>query len=151
MDNYIVFLSIDFNQLSPWISNKKAGIAGLVDVAQSVAMLAVKRLDSAAQFNQHGAALAVQRLAGGNLDPAFADAVFLDVEALFAIESDADVALQHIHIVVRAAWINRQTVGQWWECGGIVHPVIIHQIGDPYNGARPRFTSAPLRPLPKSH
>jgi hypothetical protein len=47
--------------------------------------------------------------------------------------------LQHIHIVVRAAWINRQTVGQWWECGGIVHPAIIHQIRDPYNGARPPF------------
>ena len=64
----------------------------------------------------------VHGLARGHLDPALADAVLLDVEALAAVEAYADVALllKHRRHMVRAARINGEAVGQG-EFGGIGH------------------------------
>ena len=80
--------------------------------------LFVKRLDLALQRDQEGAAFAVQGFAGGHLHPAFADAVFLHIKALFAVEHDADVVLEHGGDVVRAARVNAQAVGQGGGLGG---------------------------------
>ncbi len=65
--------------------------------------LAVKRLDFALQRDQQRLALAVQRLAGWHFDPAFTGAVFLDVQAILAVEPDANVMLEHGRDVVGAA------------------------------------------------
>src|SRR6202011_1449128 len=43
---------------------------------------------------------------------AFADAIFLDIGLLDALEANADIARQHLLIVVRAFRIGRQPVGQ---------------------------------------
>src|SRR5260221_7403080 len=59
-------------------------------------------LDDAAQLDGQRIAAAVDRLAGGDPDPALADAVFLDIGLLFAIEPDAHAALQHGGVVMRA-------------------------------------------------
>ena len=56
--------------------------------------LLVKRLDLALELDLQRLALAVQRLASGHFDPAFADAVFLDVAQLLAVEPDAHVMLE---------------------------------------------------------
>ena len=57
-------------------------------------------------------ALAVNRFAGGHLDPAFADAVFLDIRTFFVVESNANVMLEHGGDVMRAARVCGQAVGQ---------------------------------------
>ena len=75
---------------------------------ERAAPLLVVRLDLALELEQQGLALAVEGLAGGNLDPAFADAVFLDVEALLAVETDADVAFEGGRQVMGAARVGRQ-------------------------------------------
>jgi hypothetical protein len=69
--------------------------------------------------------LAVQGLAGGHLDPAFADAVFLDIRTLLVVEADANVVLEHGGDMVRAARIDRQVVGQCGALGGVVHTYLL--------------------------
>src|SRR5690349_822789 len=59
------------------------------------------RLDRTFQLDGQRLALAVERLAGGDADPAFADAVFLDVGLLLAGEADTDVLLQNGLVVIR--------------------------------------------------
>src|SRR5882757_6142388 len=44
--------------------------------------------------------------------PPFADAILFDVGFFGALEANADIARQHIGIVVRALRIGRETVGQ---------------------------------------
>jgi len=56
--------------------------------------------------------VAVERLARGHLDPAFADAVLLDVVALLAVEADADRMLEDRGDVVRTSRIDRESIGQ---------------------------------------
>jgi hypothetical protein len=73
---------------------------------------AVKRLDHPLQLDQHRPALAVDGLAGGNLDPAFADAVLVDVEAFLAVEADADRVLGDGAVVVRAGAVDRPLSGK---------------------------------------
>src|SRR5690606_18414308 len=58
------------------------------------ALVVPERLDLAAVLEGHGVAVAVQGAAGGDADPALADAVLLHVLALLAVEQDADPALQ---------------------------------------------------------
>ena len=59
-----------------------------------LAVIAPPGLDLAAQLHRHRHAVAVDRLAGGDADPAFGGAIFLDIVALAALEADADAALQ---------------------------------------------------------
>ena len=87
----------------------------------SALTLLVKRFDLALQFQQHGLALAVERLGRGDLDPAFAQAILIDVETFLVVETDADVVLEHLGVVVGAARIDGEPVRQWGEGGGIVH------------------------------
>jgi hypothetical protein len=47
----------------------------------------------------------IQGLARTNADPAFTHAVLLHIMALFALEADADAALQEFCIIVRAPGI----------------------------------------------
>lgn len=81
--------------------------------------LFVERLDAAFELDQHGPALAVQCLAGGNLDPAFADAVFLDVVAFLVVQANADLVFEHGGDMVRAGRVDRQVVGQVGALGGL--------------------------------
>jgi hypothetical protein len=82
---------------------------------------AVKRFDLPLELDQQRLAIAVQRFACGHFDPAFADAVFLDVGAVFAVEADADVVLEHGAVVKRAARVNGQVIGQFGALGGFGH------------------------------
>lgn len=80
----------------------------------AVAMrLGVKRLDGALDGDQHGVAIAILGLGGGDLHPAFADAVLLDIGALLAVEANADLVLEALRHMVRAARVGRQMVGQY--------------------------------------
>jgi hypothetical protein len=90
-------------------------------VAQGIKALSVKRLDLAFYLDRHRIALAVTRLAGRDLDPAFADAIFLDIGAFLVIELDANIVLEDSRIVVRAARIDRETVRKWGELCHVVH------------------------------
>src|SRR5690606_23950351 len=65
---------------------------------------------------------AVQRLADGDPDPALADAVFLDVVALLALEADADAAAEDGLVVVGAARVVAEAVGR-----GLVGHVGVHR------------------------
>ena len=51
-------------------------------------------------------ALAIYRLAGRDFNPAFADALFFDVEALFVVDFNADFVFEYGSVVVRAAGID---------------------------------------------
>ena len=77
-----------------------------------VAGLLVEDFDLAFELDQQGLAFAVDLLACGNLDPAFADAVLLDIHAFFVIEADADVAFKHGGVEEGAAGIDGQAIGQ---------------------------------------
>ena len=79
--------------------------------------LFVKRLDLALQFDRQRVALAVHFFAYGHLDPAFADAVFLHINALFVVEADADVMLKNGGDMERAAGIAGQMVWELGFCG----------------------------------
>lgn len=89
--------------------------------AQGIKALSVKRLDLAFYLDHHRIALAVTCLAGRNLDPAFTDAVFLDIGAFLVIELDANIVLEDSRIVERAARIDRETVRKWGESCHVVH------------------------------
>src|SRR5580692_2694147 len=70
------------------------------------------RLDRAGKLDGQRIAVAVLALAGLDADPAFADAIFGDVGFLDALEAHADVALEHLLIVVGAARVGRKAIGQ---------------------------------------
>jgi len=76
-------------------------------------VLPVESFDLAFYLGQQGLALAVQRLAGRDFDPALADAIFVDVIALFIIEPDTDVMFKDGRIVVGAARIDRKPIRKW--------------------------------------
>jgi len=84
-------------------------------------VLPIERFDLAFDFGQQGLALAVQRLAGRNSDPAFADAIFVHIIALFIIEPDTDVMFKDGSIVVRAARIDREPIRKWGAVWSIGH------------------------------
>lgn len=79
--------------------------------------LDVEGLDGALDGDQHGVAVAILGLGGGDLHPTFADAVLLDIGALLAVHANADLVLEALRHMVRAARVGRQTVGQ---CGFVV-------------------------------
>ena len=70
------------------------------------------RLDRAAELHGQRVSLAVERLAGRDAYPALADAVFLDVGLLLALEADAHAARQELGVVERAFRVVGQAVGR---------------------------------------
>src|SRR5690606_6162436 len=74
-------------------------------------------LHAAVDLHRHRVAAAVQRTTHGDPDPALADAVFLDVGALVAVEADADAALHGLLVVVGTARVVAEAVGR----GGLGH------------------------------
>src|SRR4029079_9703601 len=56
--------------------------------------------------------VAILGITRGDADPDLADAVFLDIGLLGTLEADADIARQHVGIVIGAARIDREAVGQ---------------------------------------
>src|SRR5690606_31821979 len=70
----------------------------------------VPGLDLALELDRQRLAPPVQRLARGDADPGFADAVLLDVAALDALEADADAAVERGLVVMRAARVVGQAV-----------------------------------------
>src|SRR5206468_1571904 len=72
----------------------------------------IESFDLSLDLDQKRLAVTVERLACGHADPAFADAVFLDVVPLLAVEADAHVVFEDGRHVVRAARVDRQAVGK---------------------------------------
>src|ERR1700761_4548787 len=68
------------------------------------------RLGRAVHLDGQRIAVSILGIAGGDAHPALADAIFLDIGLLDALEADADVARQDRFIVVWAARIDRQAV-----------------------------------------
>src|SRR5689334_22687173 len=80
-------------------------------------LIAEIRLDRTVDLDGQRIAVAVLGIAGGDADPAFADAVFLDIGLLDALEADADIARQDLGVVIGALRIDRQAVGQLVRSG----------------------------------
>lgn len=93
---------------------RKAGVLGSQPLVRGGAMagLGVESLDGALDGDQHGVAVAILGLGGGDLHPTFADAVLLDIGALLAVHANADLVLEALGHMVRAARVGRQAVGQ---------------------------------------
>src|SRR3546814_11688551 len=68
--------------------------------------------DRAGELDRHRLAVAVEAAAGGDADPAFGDAVFLDIGLLGTLEANADAALEAVRVEPRAARIAREAVGR---------------------------------------
>src|ERR1700733_4804983 len=75
-------------------------------------LVAEIRFDRAMDLDRQRIAVAIPGVAGGDADPAFADAIFLDIGLLDALEADADVARQDRFIIVRALRIGAQAIGR---------------------------------------
>ena len=70
------------------------------------------RLDRAGELDRQRIAVAILGLADLDANPAFADAIFADIGLLDAFEAYADVALEHVGIVIRAARIVGLSIGR---------------------------------------
>src|SRR5271168_3283053 len=68
------------------------------------------RLDLALELDRHGIAVAVLCRSCGDANPSLADAVFLDIVLLDALEADADASLQHFGIVERAVGVGGKAI-----------------------------------------
>jgi hypothetical protein len=68
-------------------------------------------LDLALELESHRVAMAVAAAAGGDADPPFGNAIFLDVGLFGAVEPDADALLQQLLVEERAARVEREPVG----------------------------------------
>src|SRR3546814_13180392 len=68
--------------------------------------------DRAGELDRHRLAVAVEAAAGGDADPAFGDAIFLDIGLLGTLEANADAALAEVRVEPRAARIEREAVGR---------------------------------------
>lgn len=108
-------------RLSPWAAlNSRTPAQGRCseqhgggpDGARGQGGLGVESLDGALDGDQHGVAVAILGLGGGDLHPTFADAVLLDIGALLAVHANADLVLEALCHMVRAARVGRQAVGQ---------------------------------------
>src|SRR5258708_952303 len=80
------------------------------------------RLDRAVHLDRQGIAVSILGVACGHAHPALADAILLDVGFLDALEANADIARQHVGIVVRAFRISREPVRQ------LVRQLVSHRI-----------------------
>jgi hypothetical protein len=72
----------------------------------------VIRLHGALQLDRHRIARPVPGDARGEADPAFADAVLINVGLLHPLEADADAALQRRCVVEGAVGISGQAIGR---------------------------------------
>lgn len=77
------------------------------------------RHDLALELDRHRIAVTVARAASCYTDPSLADAIFLDVCSLLAVEPNTDSALQQSGVVERAFRIRSKAIGR-----RIVHGVI---------------------------
>ena len=84
-------------------------------------MSPVKHFNPPFEFQQQGLAFAVQRFTGGYFDPTLADAVFLDIIALFVIKANTNVMVKNGFKVMRAARVYGQVIGQFGAGGRIAH------------------------------
>src|ERR1700760_130574 len=107
------------------------------------------RLDRAVHFDRQRIAVTVLGIARGDADPAFADAIFLDIGFFDTLEADADVARQDALIVIGAARIDRQTVRKRFilGCGFLVHSRASISFFNPWGAAvgACRATTLPMR------
>jgi len=71
-------------------------------------LVPIIRLDRAVHLDGQRVAVTILGVAGGDAHPALADAIFLDIGLLGALEADADVARQYRFVVIGAARIDRQ-------------------------------------------
>src|SRR5579864_2986552 len=94
-------------------------------------LVAEIRLDRAGKLDGQRIAIAVLALAGLDADPAFADAIFGDIGLLDPLEAHADVALEQRGIVIGAARVGRQAIGQ-----GVGHDLSTHSLDQHAGGAQ---------------
>src|SRR6185437_10300459 len=66
--------------------------------------------DGPFELDRHGLAETVHRLASGDADPAFADAVFFHIGLFGAVEFDADAAFEQFRVVERALGIGGEAI-----------------------------------------
>src|SRR5665647_395042 len=66
----------------------------------------IKRFDGALQLDHQRIALAIERLACGNFNPAFADAVLPDIQTLLVIQSNTNLMFEYGSHVMGAARVN---------------------------------------------
>jgi hypothetical protein len=104
--------------------------SGLIQREKPVISASIKRgfsavinLNPAFQRQQQRFTFSIDRFASRDFDPAFTDAVLLDVLAFFVVESNADVMLKNGGQIMRAASIDGQTVGQFGAGAGFSHDV----------------------------
>ena len=83
--------------------------------------LFVKRLNLAVQLDGQRIAFAVNLVADGHLDPAFADAVLLNMKTLLVVEANANVMFKDRPDMMRAARISGEAVRQGGLLGNVVH------------------------------
>jgi hypothetical protein len=119
-------------QIKPACTMAQASRVGRVEQVGGGNRSAIKRFNLPFHLDLHRTALAVARLACANHDPAFADAIFFNANAFFAIDFDADFMFKHGGNIVGALWVNREPVGQGGAGSGVVHDEC-HNKG---NGAR---------------
>lgn len=94
---------------------------GLVVYQTAARCLAVEGFNGALELDQDGLTTAIQRLGGGDLHPTFADAVLLDIGALFAVQANTDRVLEAGGHIVRAAGIAGEVIRQSRFGAGIAH------------------------------
>src|SRR3954470_17418088 len=85
------------------------------DMARPSGLVAEIPLDPPADLDHQRIAVAILGVAGGHAHPALADAIFLNIGLLDALEADADIARQHIGVVIGTARIGRQAIGQFGD------------------------------------
>jgi len=74
--------------------------------------LPVIRLNHALKLDRQRHSTSIAGFSCGHFYPAFADAVFLDVGAFIAVEADADVVLEDVGVVMLAARVGAEVIGQ---------------------------------------
>jgi hypothetical protein len=88
-------------------------------------LLSVIRLNLPLQFNRQRLPFAINGIASGDANPAFADAVFLDVFAFFVVKANADIVFEHFGRMERAFGISGKMIGQGWFFSGFGHGRIL--------------------------
>jgi hypothetical protein len=68
--------------------------------------LDIEGLNCTFKLDKQGITLTVKGLARWHFDPAFTDAIFLNIVTLFAIESNADVVFENGRNIERTASVN---------------------------------------------
>lgn len=76
--------------------------------------LLIESLNLTLQLDQQRTTKAILSRWRRNLHPTFADVVFLNVRALFALEANADVMLEALFNEVRTARVDGQVVWEFW-------------------------------------